>query len=190
MSGARQWTLVGGIVVVTAVAVVIATKYFGGALAQVEAGSKAPDFRAVPVALSSAHGAATAGPKSIANYKGQVVVLNIWATWCTPCRAEMPSLERLQQEMGAQGLKIVAVSIDNPGMEQAIRDFAKELGLDFEILYDATGRIRDDYQSTGVPETFVIGKDGVIRKRVIAATDWDTESQKALFRQLLAEPTQ
>jgi peroxiredoxin len=75
-------------------------------------------------------------------------------------------------------------------MEQAIRDFAKELGLDFEILYDATGRIRDDYQSTGVPETFVIGKDGVIRKRVIAATDWDTESQKALFRQLLAEPTQ
>jgi cytochrome c biogenesis protein CcmG/thiol:disulfide interchange protein DsbE len=190
MSGARQWTLVGGIVVVTAVAVLIATRYFGGDLAQVEAGTKAPDFRAVPVALSAAHGAATATPKTIADYKGQVVLLNIWATWCTPCRAEMPSIERLHREMRSQGLKVVAVSIDNPGMERAIRDFANELGLDFEILYDATGRIRDDYQSSGVPETFIIGKDGVIRKRVIAATDWNTESQKALLRQLLAEPTQ
>jgi peroxiredoxin len=99
-------------------------------------------------------------------------------------------MERLQQEMGSQGLRIVAVSIDNPGMERAIRDFANELGLHFEILYDADGKIRDDYQSTGVPETFIIGKDGVIRKRVIAATDWSAESQKALLRQLLAEPVQ
>jgi peroxiredoxin len=102
----------------------------------------------------------------------------------------MPSLERLNREMRSEGLRIVAVSIDNPGMEQPIRDFAKELGLDFEILYDATGKIRDDYQSSGVPETFIIGRDGIIRKRVIAATDWSTESQKALLRQLLAEPTQ
>lgn len=190
MTGARQWTLVGGIVVAAAVAVIIATKVFGGDLAQVEAGSKAPEFRAVPVALSAAHGASAGGTKTIADYKGQVVLLNIWATWCMPCRSEMPSLERLQRVMGPEGLRIVAVSIDNPGMERAIRDFANELGLDFEILYDATGRIRDDYQSSGVPETFIIGKDGVIRKRVIAATDWNTESQKALLRQLLAEPTQ
>jgi peroxiredoxin len=190
MSGARQWTLVGGIVVVAAVAAVITTKFFAGDLAQVEAGTRAPDFRAVPVVLSAAHGAASAGQKSIADYKGQVVLLNIWATWCTPCRSEMPSLERLNREMRSEGLRIVAVSIDNPGMEQPIRDFAKELGLDFEILYDATGKIRDDYQSSGVPETFIIGRDGIIRKRVIAATDWSTESQKALLRQLLAEPTQ
>jgi thiol-disulfide isomerase/thioredoxin len=190
MSRARQWTLVVGIVVVTAVAVVAATKIFGGDLAQVEAGSKAPDFRAVPVALGTTHSEAITGPKTIADYKGHVVLLNLWATWCTPCRAEMPSLERLNREMQPEGLRIVAVSIDNPGMEQPIRDFAKELGLDFEILYDATGRIRDDYQSSGVPETFIIGKDGIIRKRVIAATDWNAESQKALLRQLLAEPLQ
>ena len=97
-------------------------------------------------------------------------------------------MERLQQEMGPQGLRIVAVSIDNPGMEGAIRDFAKELGLHFEILYDATSKIRDDYQSNGVPETFIIGRDGVIRKRVIAAADWNAEPEKALIRALLAEP--
>jgi thiol-disulfide isomerase/thioredoxin len=189
MSGARQWALVGGIVAVAAGAVVIATRVLGGDLAQVAAGSKAPDFRAVPVAVGSRHGAGAApAPKSLADYRGQVVLLNIWATWCVPCRSEMPSIERLQQDMGPQGLKIVAVSIDNPGMEDAIRDFVKELGLHFEILYDATSKIRDDYQSNGVPETFLIGRDGVIRQRVIAATDWSAESEKGLIRTLLAEP--
>lgn len=190
MNGKRQWALVGGIVAAAAVAVAIGVNVLGGELAHVEAGTKAPDFRAIPVALDAAHGVLAAGAKSLADYKGQVVLLNIWATWCVPCRSEMPSIERLQQEMGPQGLKIVAVSIDNPGMEPAIRDFAKELGLHFEILYDATGKIRDDYQSSGVPETFIIGRDGIIRKRVIAATDWNAESQKALLRQLLTEPTQ
>jgi len=189
MSGARQWAIVGGIVAVVGIAAVIATRVLGGDLAQVTAGSKAPDFRAVPVEMASRHGArAVAAPKSLADYRGQVVLLNIWATWCVPCRAEMPSIEHLQQEMGSQGLKIVAVSIDNPGMEDAIRDFAKEFGLHFEILHDATSKIRDDYQSNGVPETFLIGKDGVIRQRVIAATDWNAESEKALIRTLLAEP--
>ncbi|MFI5309821.1 MAG: TlpA family protein disulfide reductase [Gemmatimonadales bacterium] len=190
MSGKGQWAIVAGIVAAAAVAVVVATRVLGGDLAQVAAGSKAPDFHAVPVALATAHGSLDARPKSLADYKGQVVLLNIWATWCIPCRSEMPSIERLQQEMGPQGLKIVAVSIDNPGMEQAIRDFAKELGLHFEILYDASSKIRDDYQSNGVPETFLIGKDGVIRKRVIAATDWSAEPEKALIRQLLAESAQ
>ena len=190
MSGARQWALVGGIVAAVVAAIAFGVHVLGGELAHVEAGTRAPDFRAVPVALDVQHGTAAAAPKSLADYKGQVVLLNIWATWCVPCRSEMPSMERLQQELGPRGLKIVAVSIDNPGMETAIRDFAKELGLHFEILYDATGRIRDDYQGSGAPETFVIGRDGVIRKRVIGATDWNAESQKALLRQLLAEPTQ
>ena len=117
------------------------------------------------------------------------MLLNLWATWCGPCRSEMPSLERLHQELGPQGLKIVAVSVDSPGMEDAIRDFQKEFGLTFEILYAPDGKIRDDYQATGFPETFIIGRDGVIRKRVIAATDWSAvEGQKALLRHLLAEP--
>jgi len=155
----------------------------GGGIAPVEAGSAAPQFRAVTTTPG-----APVTPKSLADYKGQVVVLNLWATWCGPCRSEMPSLEKLYQELGPKGLKVVAVSIDNPGMEEAIRDFKKEFGLTFDVLYAPDGKIQYDYQATGYPETFIIGRDGVIRKRVIAATDWNAEPQKALLRQLLAEP--
>jgi peroxiredoxin len=178
-----QWALVGAIVAVAGVGLLYATNVIGGGIPAVEAGSAAPPFRAVTVAAGT-----PARVKTLADYKGQVVVLNLWATWCGPCRFEMPSLEKLQHDLGPRGLKIVAVSVDNPGMESAIRDFTKELGLTFEILYAPDGKIRDDYQATGFPETFIIGRDGVIRKRVIAATDWSAEPQQALLRELLAEP--
>lgn len=183
MTARAQWALVGGIVAAVAVGLLYATNVIGGGIAPVEAGTAAPPFRARTVDAG-----APIREKTLADYKGQVVVLNLWATWCGPCRYEMPSLEKLEHDLGPKGLKIVAVSVDNPGMESAIRDFRKELGLTFEILYAPDGKIRDDYQATGFPETFVIGRDGVIRKRVIAATDWSAEPQQALLRELLAEP--
>lgn len=187
MTARRQWAIVAGIVAVIAIALFAGTRLLGGEFSAVEAGSKAPHFSAVPVA-TSAHAAPGLAPRTIADYRGQVVLLNVWATWCDPCRAEMPSIERLYEALGPEGLKVVAVSVDNAGMEPAIRAFAQELGLKFEILYDAQGQIQTDYQTSGIPETFIIGKDGVIRKRVIAAADWGSDSQKALIRQLLAEP--
>jgi cytochrome c biogenesis protein CcmG, thiol:disulfide interchange protein DsbE len=183
LTSKAQWAIAAGIVALGAVGLLYATNVIGGGIPPVEAGSAAPPFRAATTVAG-----ANVREKSLADYKGQVVLLNLWATWCGPCRSEMPSLERLQQELGPKGLKIVAVSVDNPGMEDAIRDFRKEFGLTFEILYAPDGKIRDDYQATGFPETFIIGRDGVIRKRVIAATDWSAEPQKALLRQLLAEP--
>ena len=183
MTSRTQWALVGGIVAVAAIGLLYATNVIGGGIAPVEAGSAAPPFHAQTVDAG-----APVRMKTLADYKGQVVVLNLWATWCGPCRVEMPSLEKLQHDLGPRGLKIVAVSVDNPGMESEIRDFRKELGLTFEILYAPDGKIRDDYQATGFPETFIIGRDGVIRKRVIAATDWSAEPQQALLRELLAEP--
>lgn len=183
MTARAQWALVGGIVAAVAVGLLFATNVIGGGIAPVEAGSAAPPFTARTVDAG-----APIREKTLADYKGQVVVLNLWATWCGPCRYEMPSLEKLEHDLGPKGLKIVAVSVDNPGMESAIRDFRKELGLTFEILYAPDGKIRDDYQATGFPETFIIGRDGVIRKRVIAATDWSAEPQQALLRELLAEP--
>jgi peroxiredoxin len=101
----------------------------------------------------------------------------------------MPSIENLQRAMGQRGLRIVAVSIDDPGQEQRIRDFVKQYGLTFEVLHDASSRIKDIYQTTGVPETFIIGRDDVIRKKVIGATDWNTDDNRALLAQLLSEPT-
>lgn len=186
MTGRRQWVMVAAVVAAVAAALVGAMRTMGDQLAPVEAGAKAPDFRALEV-TESPSGVPRA--RTLADYKGQVVLLNIWATWCNPCRAEMPSIERLHAELAPKGLKVVAVSIDNPGMEQPIREFVKELGLHFEILYDAPGNIRADYQTAGAPETFVIGRDGIIRKRVIGAADWNTAAQKALLLQLLAEPS-
>ena len=116
------------------------------------------------------------------------MLLNIWGTFCLPCRDEMPAIEKLHQAMAAQGLKVVAISMDDPGFETQIRAFVKEFGLTFQILYDPSGKIVNDYQTTGVPETFVIARDGVIRKKVIGASDWSSATNRALIAQLLAEP--
>jgi len=97
-------------------------------------------------------------------------------------------LERLQKRLGPKGLRIVAVSVDDPGMEERIKAFNEELGLTFEILHDAPGAIRQVYQTTGVPETFVIGRDGRIRRRIIGADDWSSEANVAFLERLLAEP--
>ena len=183
MTVRRQWAVVSAIVAGLALAAVVATKMMGDRIVPVAPGSHAPNFHAVRITADT-----VTPPVTLANYTGQVTIVNIWATWCTPCRAEMPSLQRLAQDLGPSGLKVVAVSIDNPRMEQPIRDFAKDFGLTFDILYDAAGAIQSDYQTTGVPETFVIGRDGVIRKRVVGGSDWSADSEKALIRQLLAEP--
>lgn len=130
---------------------------------------------------------------SLSDYEGQVVLLNIWATWCAPCRVEMPSLERLYQELEGEPFEILAVSVDaarggrdeygNPGGN--IQAFADSLGLTFRILHDPTGRIQDRYRTTGVPETFLIGKDGIIYKKVAGGTEWDAPAYRELIERLL-----
>ncbi|MGH7634603.1 MAG: TlpA disulfide reductase family protein, partial [Gemmatimonadaceae bacterium] len=156
MTARQQWSIVGLFVLVAGGVLFAATRILGDELFPVSVGSRAPDFTAQTVA-------APALTRSLRDYRGQVVLLNIWATWCAPCRIEMPGIETLQRALGPDGLKIVAVSIDDPGNEQAIRDFARQYGLSFEILHDETGAIKTRYQTTGVPETFIIGRDGVIR---------------------------
>jgi peroxiredoxin len=94
----------------------------------------------------------------------------------------------VHRALGPQGLKVVAVSVDDPGSEQAIRDFAREFGLTFELLHDASGAIQGIYRTTGVPETFVIGRDGTIRKKWMAEDNWNSEGNRRLFTALLAEP--
>jgi peroxiredoxin len=181
VSAGRQWGIVAAVVVVIAGGAVVATMNAdrGGAVGP---GSLAPAFAAVTVPVAGA-GAA----RSIDAYRGKPVLLNVWATWCNPCRDEMPRIQKLYEELGSQGLAVVAVSVDNPGMEAEIRSFTKEMGLSFDILYDASGRIRDDYQTAGVPETFLIDKEGVIRRRLIGSS-WTVDEQRPLLRELLAEP--
>jgi len=100
----------------------------------------------------------------------------------------MPSIQALHDRFAARGLKVVAVSVDKAGFDDQIRTFRDQFGLTFEILHDATGNIQRDYQTTGVPETFIIGRDGMIRRKVIAADNWDSPANRALFAQLLGVP--
>jgi peroxiredoxin len=130
----------------------------------------------------------------LTEYFGEKVVLvNVWATWCGPCVVEMPSMQRLYDEIGDEGFEILAVSVDAPSGEvdaagRAGGDlvaFAEELGLTFPILHDPSGSIQRTYQTTGVPESFLVGLDGVIYKKVAGPTEWDAPENQALIRRLL-----
>lgn len=182
MNGRRiQWIIVASLVAVLGLGLWSARKQLASELFPIRIGSAAPSFSALPLAPNAA-------AKTIADYEGEVVLLNIWATWCGPCRIEMPSMQRLEQQLGPKGLRIVAVSVDVAGMEDAIKRFSEEMQLSFEILHDAPGEIQRVYQTTGVPETFIIGRDGRLRRRVIGADSWDSPANIAYLERLLAEP--
>jgi peroxiredoxin len=178
----QQWLIVGVIVLLLAATLAAATHFLGDELFPIAVGMDAP-----PITGKTLDSVPRA--KSLADYKGKVVLLNIWATWCGPCREEMPSMEKLYKEFASQGLVIVAVSVDDPGTEQQIRDFVKEFGLTFEILHDPDKKTAQRYQVTGYPESFIIGREGTIRRKVFAAADWSSETNRTLIRELLGNRT-
>lgn len=177
MTARQQWGVVAAVVAVLAIALGTASHFMKDQLFPVTVGTDAPNFKAKEL-NSTAY-------KTLADYKGQVVLLNIWATYCIPCQKELPSLEKLHEAYGDKGLKLVAVSVDAAVSDDSIRKFADHYGVKFEVLHDATGSIEEAYQSTGYPETFVIGREGSIRKKFIGADDWNSEGNRALVAQLL-----
>ena len=180
MSVRQQWIIVGIVVAVLGGGLFAGVKLFADDLFPIGVGSAAPSFKARDV-----HTGAT---RTLADYRGQVVLLNIWATWCEPCKVEMPSMEELYKAYGPRGVHIVAVSIDDVVSEDSIRAYAKDLGLTFEILHDPTRAIEGAYQATGYPESFVIDRGGIIRRKWISATDWNAPASRALFDELLGAP--
>ena len=102
---------------------------------------------------------------SLAKERGKVVLLNVWATWCHPCRREIPELRALHAQYAARGLNLVGVSVDADGTEESIRDFIKEFEMTFPIWRDADERITSSFQTIGVPATFLIDRKGVLRWR-------------------------
>lgn len=157
--------------------------YLGNELSPLGVGDEAPNFKAAT--LDS-----VAREKTLAEYKGSVVLINIWATWCKPCIVEMPSIEQLHQAYAPRGLKVIAVSVDDPGTDELIRAFAKRYALTFEILHDQGGQagpVSRLYDATRYPETVIIGRDGIIRKKFSGATDWNSPVNRALIERLLEE---
>jgi cytochrome c biogenesis protein CcmG, thiol:disulfide interchange protein DsbE len=177
MTTQQQWSLVAATVMTLAFGVVLAIK-IRPEIELVGPGSRVPAVQATNVR--------TGRPASLADYAGKVVLLNVWATWCDPCRLEMPSIERLSERLAGTDFRVVAVSVDKDD-PAAVRRFADRLGLHFDILQDRSGAIQSTLQTTGVPESFVIDRDGVIIKKVIGAAQWDAPVNETLIRRLLDE---
>ena len=171
-----QWIAVAGIVTGLA-AVLTAAVLLSPESRLIVPGDAVPEFNAVDVKSGA--------ELSLADFEGEVVLLNIWATWCAPCEQEMPSMERLHRELGSEGLRIVAVSVDQESTHKVQR-WAEERGLTFTILHDRSGQIEQAYQTTGVPESFVIDRRGRLLKREIGPREWDGPQPTALFERLLA----
>ena len=177
MRARTQWAIVGAIVAVLGGGLWGIVHVYGDELFPITVGSDAPPFAAKDVHDGKV--------RTLADYKGKVVLLNIWATWCGPCQVEMPSIEKLYKAYGPMGLKVVAVSVDDFVGTDSVRHFADDFGLTFDVLHDPKYEIEKAYQTTGYPETFIIGPDGVIRRKWIGAADWNSGYNRALVAELL-----
>ncbi len=181
MTSRGQWTVVGVVVLALAIGLGVASHLMKDQLFPVEVGSKLPEFRAKDLASNKV--------KSLEDYRGKVLLLNVWATFCEPCKQEIPSLQSLYKAYGDSGLKLVAVSVDDAVSEDSIKAYAKNFGITFDVLHDPSHEIERVLQTTGYPETFVVGPEGTIRKKWIGADNWSSQGNRALIAQLLGLQT-
>jgi len=123
---------------------------------------------------------------SMTEYRGTVMVLTFWASWCLECRVDMPALERLQREFSSRGLAIIGVNAQEN--KEAVRRYAKELGLRFPLVLDRDGKINALYGVIGLPTTFIVGRDGRAIAFAIGPRQWESAPARALIETLLAEP--
>ena len=146
-----------------------------GALTQIGVGDPAPAYAAATLSGDSV---------SLESLRGDVVLLNIWATWCIPCRREMPALERLHAERAGEGLHVLGVSID--GASADVGGFAHDLGVGFTILHDPQSRVTHAFRTIGVPESFLISRQGLILKRWVGPFDPASPENATLIEEALA----
>jgi len=123
------------------------------------------------------------GNITLSSYRGKVVILNFWATWCQPCRTEMPSMETLYQRFSAQGLEILAVDI---GEEAAsVLQYISRAGYNFPVLLDRARKVSSNYGIEAIPTTYIIDREGKIIGRVIGGIIWDNQGVIAAIDALL-----
>ena len=124
---------------------------------------------------------------SLSDHRGKVVLVNVWATWCPPCRQEMPSMQSLYEKFKGENFEILAVSIDSEGRE-AVAPFMRKMNLTFPALLDPGETIRSLYGITGVPESFIIDKQGILVQKIIGPINWATPEVFFFFKDLIQKP--
>ena len=138
----------------------------------------APDFAVPDLDGQAVH---------LSAFRGRVVLVNLWATWCPPCREEMPSMERLHQRLKDKGFVILAVSEDEGGAA-GVKTFVEQMHVTFPVLLDPDGDVGRKYEVWGFPESFLLDRDGRVVERVIGPRDWSSPEQIARIEALMADP--
>jgi peroxiredoxin len=126
---------------------------------------------------------------SLADFSGEVVVLNVWATWCIPCLRELPGLEALSRHFEGRGVNVIGVSVDRRSAETEVARFAEARGVTFRIALDPEQRVMSTFRTIGVPETFLIGPDGIIAHRWIGEFDPMDPATLDRVEALLSDPS-
>ncbi len=173
----KKDSLVKDLLIIVGVAVVVVLLLYleRGEFKKIKLGTPAPDFE-----LYSLSGQKV----SLSMYKGKVVLLNFWATWCPPCREEIPSLNALYQMLHPEGLEILGVSEDNSGLD-AVKPFVNRFGIVFTVLLDPSRKVGALYSIGGVPETFLIDKNGIVRYKFVGPKNWTSPSIVSFIKNYL-----
>ncbi len=143
-------------------------------------GSTAPGFLLAELDGRSA--------RALADDRGKIVLVNFWATWCKPCLDEMPAMQRLYDALPREDFEMLAISVDDPGSEEAVREFRDRLELGFPILLDPGRDAAASYQTFRFPESFLVGRDGRIAARYIGPKEWDSALYVKHLQDLVALP--
>jgi thiol-disulfide isomerase/thioredoxin len=126
-------------------------------------------------------------PRRLSEWRGRMVLLNLWATWCAPCKMEMPSLDRLEAKLGGDGFAVVALSVDRGGPEKPAAFFASEGLTRLKLYNDATGEAARRVGAAGLPLTAILNGDGEVVARLIGPTHWDSPDMIAQLEALRAK---
>lgn len=138
-----------------------------------------------PISFADGQGQA----RSLNDFKGKVVVLNVWATWCVPCRTEMPTLDRLQAALGGAEFEVVPLSIDRGGLD-VVRKFFTEIGISHLAKYtDSSGQVLRGVGAVGLPTTLIIDRAGNEIGRVVGPAEWDAPEVVELMKSVMARPS-
>lgn len=140
-------------------------------------------LRGEPVALAFTGGDGT--PRELAQWRGRVVLVNLWATWCAPCIKEMPALDRLQATLGGEAFDVVAIALDRQG-ERVVRPFFEGLKLERLALHlDPSNAASRVFAAKGLPVSVLLDRDGRELGRVLGAAEWDTPAFETIIREAI-----